>query len=63
MKEGGSSIPSLVQNARRKPKFHSSPMAAGLFTVRSVLRNIGQKDIRRGKKRFRIRAQSNPRET
>jgi hypothetical protein len=48
MKEDGSSTRSLVQTAGMKPKFHSNLMAADLFTVKSVLRNIGRKDISRG---------------
>jgi hypothetical protein len=48
MKEDGSCTQSLVQTARRKPKFRSSLMAAGPFTVRNAFGNIGRKDIRRG---------------
>jgi hypothetical protein len=48
MKEGESSIQSLVQTAERKPKFHSNLMVADPFTVRSVFGNIVRRDISRG---------------
>jgi len=48
MKEEGNCTQSLVQTAGVKPKFHSSLMAADLFTVKSVLKNIDREDISRG---------------
>jgi hypothetical protein len=51
MKEVENSIQSLVQTAKRKPKFHSSPMVVNQFTVRNVIGNIGRKDISRGMSR------------